>query len=302
MKLFLFCTFFVSQGLFGEQPYILMHLGGRLGNQMFQVAAALSLAEDYGARVIIPDLECRTGEGIPLNRKIFFHSISSEHPFPRPSFVFKEHHHFCFQPIPYQPYIEIVGYFQSEKYFKHNKDKVLAFFEPTAEIKEYLLDKYGEILEHPNTVGIHLRAYKLENLEIEKCFPFLKAEYFINAAELFSDDALFVFFSDRIEWAKEEMKNFERPHIFIENETYYHDLYLMSFCKHQIISPSSFSWWAAYLNKNPDKLVVAPDPWFNPDSHHDSSNVIPEGWFKMSWEKEVHYRKGDGSSKKVDFY
>lgn len=181
--------------------------------------------------------------------------------------------------------MEVYGYFQSEKYFKHNKEKICAVFEPSEKIRCYLTQKYAPLLNHPNTVAIHLRAYKLENLDIEKCFPFLTGEFYMEAADQFPEDALFVIFSDRIEWAKKEMNNFSRPHIFIENETHYHDFYLMSFCKHQIISTSSFSWWAAYLNKNPDKIVVAPDPWFSPISGHDSSNVIPEEWSTLSWRK-----------------
>lgn len=266
-----------------RKGYLVMRLGGRLGNQMFQVAAALSLVEDYGVQAIFPDFQNRQHNDFDINYQYFFHSLEIKYPHLPLSHRFEEHPHFHFQPIPFQPNMEICGYFQSEKYFKHNKEKVCAFFEPSDQIKEYLREKYAPLLDHPNTVAIHLRAYELESPEIEKCFPFLSGKFFMKAAETFPEEALFVIFSDRIDWAKEEMKDFSRPHIFIENEAHYHDLYLMSFCKHQIISTSSFSWWAAYLNKNPDKIVVAPTPWFNPISGHDSSNVIPEEWQKLPW-------------------
>lgn len=270
-------------GLAKENGYIYMHLGGRLGNQMFQIAAALSLAEDVGAKAIFPDL-VRNVENLSLNYQHFFSSLDISRPLVNPSFSFSEHPHFEFQPILFQPNMEVFGYFQSEKYFKHNKEKVCSFFEPSEDIRNYLSEKYKPLLDHPNTVAMHLRAYKLESVDIEKCFPFLKGEFYIKATEIFPDDALFVIFSDRIEWAKEELKNLNRPHIFIESETHYHDFYLMSFCKHQILSTSSFGWWAAYLNKNPDKKVVAPDPWFSPISMHDSTNVIPEDWLPLSWQ------------------
>ncbi len=280
---FYFSLFGATQGAASEKFYVNMHLGGRLGNQMFQIAAALSLAEDFGAEAIFPDLAERDGEDIQLNHKYFFSSLEAKRPSVPSTYTFHEHPHFHFNPISFHPNMEIFGYFQSEKYFKHNKEKICSFFEPSAKIKEYLAKKYQPLLDHPKTVAIHLRAFKLESLEIEKCFPFLSGEFYMRAAELFSEDALFVIFSDRIDWAKKELKNFKRPHVFIENEPHYHDFYLMSFCKHQIISPSSFSWWAAYLNKNPEKIVVAPDPWFSPVSGHDSSNVIPEGWHALSW-------------------
>lgn len=267
-----------------EKYYVNMHLGGRLGNQMFQIAAALSFAKDFGAVAVFPDLVYRVSEDLPKNYRYFFGALNVEKPRKEPTYCFEESPHFEFCPIPFHKNIEINGYFQSERYFKHNKEIICDAFKPSLPIQTYLREKYRELLEHPNTVAIHLRAYKLEGLDIEKCFPFLDGSFYMKAAEqFFPEEALFVIFSDQIEWAKEEMKEFHRPHIFIENEPHYHDFYLMSFCKHQIISPSSFSWWAAYLNKNPNKIVVAPDPWFSPVSGHDSSNVIPPEWFKLKW-------------------
>jgi len=287
LKFFLFLFFVPLLGNPSEQVpekyYVNMHIGGRLGNQMFQIAAALSLAEDVGAIAIFPDLH-RSVEDMSINYKYFFSSLNTEQPPVAPTYLFQEHPHFHFCPISFHKNMEVVGYFQSEKYFKHNKKIICDAFEPSPQIKSYLMQKYHDLLEHPKTVAIHLRAYKLESLDIEKCFPFLDASFYIKAAEQFPhEETLFVIFSDQIEWAKQEMKDFIRPHIFIENEPHYHDFYLMSFCKHQIISPSSFSWWAAYLNKNPNKVVVAPDPWFSPISGHNSSNVVPLEWYKLSW-------------------
>lgn len=267
------------------QPYINMHFGGRLGNQMFQVAAALSLAKDNNAQAIFSDLIEREVEDVPLNHKIFFATLQAIKPPTAPNYTFYEHPHFHFVPISFHPNMEIYGYFQSEKYFKHNKELICNFFEVSEEIHNYLTEKYGDLLDHPQTVAIHMRAYKLEDPNIEKCFPFLPSSFFMKAADLFPEDALFVIFSDNPQWAKEEMKEFTRPHVFIEGEKHYHDIYLMSFCKHQILSTSSFSWWGAYLNKNPNKIVVAPDPWFVPTSGHDSTNVIAEGWYPLSWQE-----------------
>lgn len=285
--LFFFFSIFgkeTQQDLTDEPYYINMHICGRLGNQMFQVAAALSLAEDTGAMAIFPDFLNKNVDDRGRNLKSFFKFLNVEQPYVRMRYAFHEDPHFHYAPIEYHPNMVISGYFQSEKYFKHNKEKICSLFSPSAETVTYLTNKYSKVINHPNTVAIHLRAYKLEDHKIEQCFPFLNSDYYIKAADQFPENSLFVIFSDKINWAKKEMKNFTRPHIFIENETQYNDLYLMSFCKNQIISPSSFSWWAAYLNKNPDKIVIAPDPWFNPISGHDSSHIIPEGWRTLSWQ------------------
>jgi len=74
---------------------------------------------------------------------------------------------------------------------------------------------------------------------------------------------------------------FAVPTTYVEgNEKGYEDMRLMMNCKHNIIANSSFSWWAAWLNQNPNKIVVAPKQWFN-DPTVDTKDVIPETWQKV---------------------
>jgi hypothetical protein len=65
-----------------------------------------------------------------------------------------------------------------------------------------------------------------------------------------------------------------------DDKTNYEDLRLMSLCKHNIIANSSFSWWGAWLNKNPEKIVIAPQKWFN-DLEIDTTDLIPESWVRI---------------------
>ena len=58
----------------------------------------------------------------------------------------------------------------------------------------------------------------------------------------------------------------------------WYDMYLMSICKHNIIANSSYSWWAAWLNRNKDKIVVAPDKWTNNDTF---LHIVPEDWVRI---------------------
>lgn len=88
-----------------------------------------------------------------------------------------------------------------------------------------------------------------------------------------------VLFSDDIEWAKQNMQI--KNGIFVDwNKSIdsWQDMYLMSLCKHNIIANSSFSWWGAWLNTNPNKIVIAPQQWMKSDSGKD---VIPETWIRL---------------------
>ena len=77
----------------------------------------------------------------------------------------------------------------------------------------------------------------------------------------------FVCFNDNMKWVKENIK-LPYPHTFVEHnygDYSYNDMRLMSLCKHNIIANSTFSWWGAWLNENPDKIVIAPDIWLKKD-------------------------------------
>ena len=89
----------------------------------------------------------------------------------------------------------------------------------------------------------------------------------------------FFIFSDDLEWCKKSL-GFLDDCIYVDyTQTEIEDLKLMSFCRHNIIANSSFSWWGAWLNKNPNKTVIAPKGWLTNDPG--SSNVILSDWVKL---------------------
>lgn len=254
--------------------------GGRLGNQFFFVAAALSLGMDHGIPVYFPEFVTRTDCQIPETAKRVFFRLNFSNPGTIRN-VFNEKDDFTLVPIPLKPAMQTWGYFQSEKYFVHNWDKIAPFFEPSEEVKEYIANKYDYLLTDPFTVGIHIRDYKGERQELGNLYTILERPYFEKAANLFPPEALFVIFSDNMNYAKTVMQGFKRPHVFIEGEDFVTDFYLLSFLKHQIISNSTFSWWAAYMNKNPQKVVVAPTKWFKPAFGIKDNNINPKSWIKI---------------------
>ena len=173
--------------------------------------------------------------------------------------------------IPHiQPFTIIKGGFQSEKYF----DKLLInnIFGINTNTKNYLTDKYGDVT---NKVSIHVR--RGDYLKLWPHHVFVGEEYYTKALEKMGDREYLVF-SDDMEWCKSFFKG---KFDFIQDEDY-NELYLMSLCGDNIIGNSTFSWWGAWLNRNPLKTVIAPNTWFGPGySHWDTSDLIPQDWIKI---------------------
>ena len=278
---FLICCFRLEAA---EEPcFIIGDIQYQLGNQMFQVAAVYSLALDHHCQAYFPDLATEFWWNFSTNREQIFWRLDTSKPVKPFELHFFEPH-YNYTPIPFTPYMRIRGLFQSEKYFVHHKQEILDLFAPSKEIQKYLKSKYKDLLRLPVTVGLHVRTYLDDYGHLPNnrdLHHFVGIGYYERAIEKFPEDTVFVVFSDRIEWCKENFAHIPRRFIYIENEAYYHDLYLMSMCTHQIIANSSFSWWGAYLNLNPNKIVIAPTRWVNPDWGYRTQDVIPESWIKV---------------------
>jgi len=167
----------------------------------------------------------------------------------------------------------IDGYFQSEKYFKKNSDTIRKVFYPLHIKKEGFLNKYD--IDSSEVVGVHVRRGEYLNDSIHH--PPCDVGYFTCAMDKFakSENVVFLFVSDDIEWCKQNFKG----HLYSKNSSDIEDFYDLIMCDHNIISNSTFSWWAAWLNNNPDKRVYVPKTWFGPG--HGSFNLkdlIPKEW------------------------
>ncbi len=280
---FLLCASLRAEEVSEEKPFVVSDIHYQLGNQLFEIAAALSLAWDHGAEAYFPDLQNVPWWNIPLNRdKVFFRLNANPPPFPVEC-VYQEPH-FAYSPIPFHKNMRLHGYFQSENYFKHHRKEILDVFAPSEEILSYLQNKYADLLSHPCSVAVHVRTFyhdQVGNAWQYDHQPFVGLEYLENAIALFPEDALFIVCSDHIEWCKRTFDPIPRNLVFIEGNQHYHDLYLMSLCQHNIISNSSFSWWAAWLNQHPDKIVVAPGTWVGPRTGLNTKDLIPKEWIVL---------------------
>ena len=179
----------------------------------------------------------------------------------------------------------IIGYWQSEKYFKSINETILNDFQLNIQPDNYHINLANQI-NNCNSVSVHVRRGDyLEDEKINSVHGILNNLYYYSSIELITtlvgEPHLF-FFSDDIDWVK---NNFylQFPHTFIDKDFLNKDskdMWLMTQCKHNIIANSSFSWWGAWLNKNQDKIVIAPKNWFqNPKMNSD--NIVPENWVRL---------------------
>ncbi len=177
--------------------------------------------------------------------------------------------------------VRLEGYFESESFFLPHKKEITELFSPSRKEKAYLKTKFRKILSHPQSVGIHIRSFykdwKVNPCHFFKSFPAPDLAFIKQAIDQFDEDALFFVCSDHIEWCKQFLKDIPRKFIFIQNQKTHHDFFLLTQCKHLIMSNSTFSWWAAYLNENPDKKVFVRSPWFM-DPNRKSEDIIVNNW------------------------
>lgn len=156
--------------------------------------------------------------------------------------------------------------------------------------KKYTNTKFVEILkeiqENPQSVGIHFRRKYLNYKSAKSVFGVMPLSYYNNGIKLICNIKkgvkLYVF-ADDIDWAKDNFIS-ELPIKYIEHYPEFndaHDFELLKSCKHNIIANSTFSWWAAYLNNNSEKIIIAPKKWYvdhRYQKHYEKGNITPPGW------------------------
>lgn len=177
------------------------------------------------------------------------------------------------------------GYWQSEKYFKKIESTIRADFSFTLPQGEK--DKeVSNLISKSNSVSIHIRrADYVTDANANKTLGTCSIEYYAKAVDLLAQkvtDPHFFVFSDDHEWVKQHI-TINYPAVYVDHnnaDTNFQDMRLMASCKHNIIANSSFSWWGAWLNGNPDKIVIAPKQWFADTSKNDS-DLIPSTWTRI---------------------
>jgi hypothetical protein len=266
---------------FNETKIITFPLGelGSLGNQLFQIAATIGIARGNGCPFVFPPW--------PPSRHFEF-------PIPQSRFIRQFERRvtrtFAYEEIMIDRATELRGYFQSERYFTHCEEEVRHYFTPHHALAHLLERQFGDLMA-TKTCSVHVRRADYIG---DSAWPELAAgDYYEHAMSQFDSDTTFLIFSDDIDWCKQRFR--DRSIVFVEALSAVEDLFLMARCKGHIIANSTFSWWGAWLDPNPNKKVIAPLRWFGGrhadpaipyrpnrfSGYYNASDLIPPAWIRI---------------------
>lgn len=177
-----------------------------------------------------------------------------------------------------------LGYWQTELYFKGLESQIRHEFSFSNDLLSVESKNIAEAIKSSNSVSVHIRRgdYLLPKYQV-LYGNICTLDYYRKAIALVMNrivDCKIFIFSDDIDWVKVNLNVDDATFIdFNRGQDSWQDMFLMSICKHNIIANSTFSWWGAWLNTNPDKVVICPSRFLNvPDK---SSDIIPEDWIKL---------------------
>jgi hypothetical protein len=296
---------------------IIVRLAGGMANQMFPYAAARRLAHRWqtGLKLDVRGLAAERQKNLQFPRRYALDlfnitaQIATEEeiaPFaaarqrgvlaglrdaiglgPKPRRTWYREPHFHFDPrvlhLPDHVYLD--GNWVCEKYFADIADIIRREFT----LKQPPAGRNRELLEEvkaTESVSIHIRRGDYAAVEkVRQVHGVCEIDYYTECirriAELVPDPHFFIF-SDEPQWAKEHLP-LAFPAVFVEHnspEQGHEDFRLMSHCRHNIVANSGFSWWAAWLNANPGKIVFAPRTWVK-TAKYDTRDLVPADWLRV---------------------
>ena len=266
---------------------IVVRIVGGLGNQMFQYAYAKALEQKgYEVKIDLSKFKNYTLHGgyqlnkyktdLTISNSIFrfLSQIGIVKSIKEKNLLFDD------SLLSLKGNCFMKGYFQTEKYFLPIREVLLEQFQIEQEKSDSTKKLAQQIKELKNTCSLHIRRGDyISNEKAQKTHGSCSLEYYKKAIQHIEEKdgkTHFFVFSDDINWVKKELKIDDA--YYVDHQVIPHeDLYLMSLCQHNITANSSFSWWGAWLNKNPNKTVIAPEKWFVATVNE----VASENWIKL---------------------
>jgi len=253
---------------------------GEFGNQLFQIAATIGHATKSNQEYLFSIWKSFISGDM--------YSRYFENKFPEVNYIpldFVQYSepdfHYTEIPVVNDKNLDLFGYFQSEKYFNHCSELIKSTFKPSD------LNKNIKIIDYSNSVAVQLRFYdntrqyhthnfKLDP-EVNTMYyqPEENIEFLKKAIQYFGYKKNYYVVSNNMEKAKSMFGSYSNFY-FLDQYSYLEQFFIQTLCEHNIISNSSFGWWGAWLNENPDKVVFAPKNWFKHSMN--TKDLYAEGW------------------------
>jgi len=285
---------------------IIVNLKGGAGNQLFQYALGrrLALKNDDELRLDIGGLDranavgdvyrpfalsafslaATTASAEEVRRLKYPYGLLSK-AWRFISFKLLRRHHVTFEPnvLKFSGDIYLDGFWQSPRYFEDIRETLLA----DLTLREPLAGRaaaYAEQIVSCTAVALHVRRGDYaKNKQVAAALGLCSLAYYEKAVthvKAHVEQPTFFIFSDDMAWVKANLL-VGKDAVYVEGEGLSDttELTLMSKCQHNIIANSSFSWWGAWLNQNPEKIVVAPTPWFDQTKY--DKDLIPLSWVQL---------------------
>lgn len=279
---------------------IYTRLHGGMGNQLFQYAAGRALAARLGVDLCVDDRiladkglrNCaqhfawnhRTSQTLPPSKRESLLRYGLWRAFGLSPKLRREQglgFNLAFETWGDDSYLH--GYWQSERYFApiadQLRDELVIQTAPSADNA-----RMAERIQASPSVSLHVRRGDyLQIAAHQVCGEAYYQRAIVELAETAGIEPEVFVFSNDPDWARDHLPlPFKKTVVDLNGaETDYEDLRLMSLCQHNVIANSSFSWWGAWLNANPGKVVAAPSRWFGvPDLSN--PDIWPEGWLKIA--------------------
>ena len=293
----------IDQMIPAELTAITVRVNGGLGNQLFQYAAARSLALDRRTKLVLDrsfydkrrhrsyelDKLGICGDClVPVHGYRWVHSLRK---LGRRVFrldaaeYFEPHFHFDPKLQSIEVPCILNGYFQSPRYFQHHADTIRRELRPPEATDEESRRLAG-ILEDADSISLHVRRGDyVTNAKARQVFAECGQDYYLRALDRIPNGGPVVVFSDDITWAQQHLPT-TRKLIFsgqandTKRRSGLEDLWLMTKAEHHIIANSTFSWWGAWLAEKQNGTKIAPDRWFC-ESREKSADLIPDEWIRL---------------------
>lgn len=249
---------------------------GRLGNQMFQYSAIKAISHKHNYRFVIPpknnfgkeDEKVRSD----INSTIYdvFCLSEVEQGLLFNPVIMEATHAFDSNLFEHCPdNVDLMGYFQTDKYFKLIEDDIRNDFK----FKDHILNTCQEFLNRSEYISLHIRRGDYINLQ--HYHPLITLEYYEKGLSMLPDLPVLIF-SDDTEWCNNQDLFSSDRFMVSESKDTGIDLCLMSMCKYHIIANSSLSWWGSYLARS--EKTIAPNVWFHKDRGIDNGDKYLKNW------------------------